>query len=598
MPRTTTGATSGSSTERARPVIVELIRSLYRYNDWANGRILDASARLTCEQLLEGGGASFDSVRDTLVHTMGAEWLYLERWHGRSPRASFAAADFPDLATIRARWQTIERDTQAFVATLTEADLARVVEYTNMQGERWAYPLWQQMIHQVNHATQHRSEAAVMLTKLGHSPGWLDLLYFVDLVGGPAMGPPPPPPPPPPPGNPAPPPTPPPPPPPPATPARPPSPPPPPPPPRPPHTALRAPGSPGRAATPSRNDWGKPRAAGGRAARHRRRALRRGRARAGDAARRGAALAPRPRAPGRHRRQARARAARRPARPHRRRRAHRRHHPQPRAGPRRRRALSAAGRRARRRALRRRAGGARGRRRSVRRVRRARARRRRLRDAARVPVGGCRGGARGAAALRRHGDEQRRHHHDARGGRRRGARASGRRHPRALPLSAPDGGRAGDARAGGRATRSARRRAAPDRLDEMHPHQSHDPRADLRHSARRAAAHGSRRGRGLRRAGRALPGGHPGAARGHEARPAREVDRESPREPHGRQPCPRGRLRDRDRLRRRRAHPRHPDGDPRRHRRLRAHGGARPRGIRRRASARTGPRAVLLPWFL
>src|SRR5207245_1357363 len=190
-------------TERARPVIVELIRSLYRYNDWANGRILDASARLTCDQLLEGGGASFDSVRDTLVHTMGAEWLYLERWHGRSPRASFAAADFPDLATIRARWQTIERDTQAFVATLTEADLARVVEYTNMQGERWAYPLWQQMIHQVNHATQHRSEAAVMLTKLGHSPGWLDLLYFVDLVGGPRIGPPPPPPPPPPPRPPA-----------------------------------------------------------------------------------------------------------------------------------------------------------------------------------------------------------------------------------------------------------------------------------------------------------------------------------------------------------------------------------------------------------
>src|SRR5216117_3285151 len=129
MPRTTTGATSGSSTERARPVIVELIRSLYRYNDWANGRILDASARLTCEQLLEGGGASFDSARDTLVHTMGAEW---------------------------------------------------------------------QMIHQVNHAIQHRSEAAVMLTKLGHSPGWLDLLYFVDLVGGPDMAPPPPPPPPPP----------------------------------------------------------------------------------------------------------------------------------------------------------------------------------------------------------------------------------------------------------------------------------------------------------------------------------------------------------------------------------------------------------------
>ena len=162
-------------------MIAEVIRSLYRYNDWANRRILDTSARLTPAQLLEGGGASFDSIRDTLVHTMGAQWVYLERWQGRSPRAFFDAATFPDLGAIRARWDAIERDTGAFVAALTDADLARVVEYTNMQGERWAYPLWQQMIHQVNHATQHRSEAAVMLTKLGCSPGWLDLLYFVDV---------------------------------------------------------------------------------------------------------------------------------------------------------------------------------------------------------------------------------------------------------------------------------------------------------------------------------------------------------------------------------------------------------------------------------
>src|ERR671936_693700 len=115
---------------------------MYRYNEWANRRILDTSARLAPAQLLEGGGGSLDS--------------------------------------IRARWDGIERDTHAFVATLTDADLARVVEYTNMQGERWAYPLWQQMLHQVNHATQHRSEAAMMLTRFGCSPGWLDVLYFVD----------------------------------------------------------------------------------------------------------------------------------------------------------------------------------------------------------------------------------------------------------------------------------------------------------------------------------------------------------------------------------------------------------------------------------
>lgn len=162
-------------------MITEVVRSLYRYNTWANARVLDTAARLTPEQLVAPGGASFDSVRDTLVHTMGAQWLYLERWNGRSPRAMPDAQQFPDLAAIRTRWDAIERDTETFLAVLDDARLARVIEYVNTKGERWAYPLWQQMIHQVNHATQHRSEAAVMLTGHGCSPGWLDLLYFVDL---------------------------------------------------------------------------------------------------------------------------------------------------------------------------------------------------------------------------------------------------------------------------------------------------------------------------------------------------------------------------------------------------------------------------------
>ena len=162
-------------------MITEAVRSLYRYNTWANVQVLGAAARCTPAQLRERGGASFDSVHDTLVHTLGAQWLYLERWHGRSPRALPAPAEFADLAAVRARWDGIEKDTQQFVERLTEARLAETIAYTNFEDVRWAYPLWQQMVHRVNHATQHRSEAAMLLTRLGHSPGWLDYLYFVDL---------------------------------------------------------------------------------------------------------------------------------------------------------------------------------------------------------------------------------------------------------------------------------------------------------------------------------------------------------------------------------------------------------------------------------
>jgi uncharacterized damage-inducible protein DinB len=160
--------------------VIDLVHTLYRYSDWANARVLEAAARLGPRELSEPGGASYDSVHGTLVHTMSAQWIWLTRWTGTSPGAMLDAGQFPDLDAIRTRWDQIEADTRRFLAALTEHDLTRMVAYRNTRGERWAYPLWQQMVHQVNHATQHRSEIALMLTRFGHSPGDLDLLVFVD----------------------------------------------------------------------------------------------------------------------------------------------------------------------------------------------------------------------------------------------------------------------------------------------------------------------------------------------------------------------------------------------------------------------------------
>ena len=159
--------------------MLEIIHTLYAYSTWANTRILETAEQLTPEPFasdVDGCG----SIRDTLVHTASVQWLWLERWHGTSPRELWDRADFPDIAALRARWEEVEEATSAYVAPLREPDLARVVSYVNFQGETWSYPLWQQLLHQVNHATQHRSEAALLLTRLGFSPGWLDLLVYLD----------------------------------------------------------------------------------------------------------------------------------------------------------------------------------------------------------------------------------------------------------------------------------------------------------------------------------------------------------------------------------------------------------------------------------
>ena len=161
---------------------LEMIQTLYRYNAWANQRVLDTAARLSPDQLQATMGASFDSVHATLVHVMGAQWMWLSRWQGTSPTAALNPVDYPDLAAMRQRWDEIERDTQAFVKALDEAGLARVVNYSNTRGDPFAYPLWQLMLHQVNHATQHRSEVAMVMTRLGYSPDWLDLIGYLHQV--------------------------------------------------------------------------------------------------------------------------------------------------------------------------------------------------------------------------------------------------------------------------------------------------------------------------------------------------------------------------------------------------------------------------------
>lgn len=163
-------------------VLLDVIRSLSQYNVWANHRILVAVSTLTAKQFLARAGSSYPTVRDTLVHMMSAEWIWLSRWKGSSPGAMFEATDFPKLQSIQTRWETIEVETQQFIDQLNPLQPGEVVSYINTRSEKWAYPLWQQMIHQVNHATQHRSEVAAILTLFGCSPGDLDYLDYQDEV--------------------------------------------------------------------------------------------------------------------------------------------------------------------------------------------------------------------------------------------------------------------------------------------------------------------------------------------------------------------------------------------------------------------------------
>jgi uncharacterized damage-inducible protein DinB len=163
--------------------MLSFLNCLYEYHYWANERIMRAAEKVNDVQFLATTDTRW-SLRKTLVHAMSAEWIWLSRWRGVSPKAGLNENDFPTLESIRARWRTGEQDMRAFLAALSDDELQRVVQYMNTRGQPFEFPLWQLMAHIVNHGTQHRSEAAALLTDWGYSPGDMDLSLFLTERSG------------------------------------------------------------------------------------------------------------------------------------------------------------------------------------------------------------------------------------------------------------------------------------------------------------------------------------------------------------------------------------------------------------------------------
>jgi len=157
---------------------VQDFRLLYEYNSWANQRTLDSCNVLTGEQFTRDLGSSFRSVRDTLAHIYGAEWLWLERWHGRIPNALPLSSNFPDLASLRSRWTELETNLHTFISSLTSSELERIIKYKNTQGVPFEGPLWPMLQHVVNHSSYHRGQIATLLRQLGAKPVSTDLIAF------------------------------------------------------------------------------------------------------------------------------------------------------------------------------------------------------------------------------------------------------------------------------------------------------------------------------------------------------------------------------------------------------------------------------------
>jgi uncharacterized damage-inducible protein DinB len=163
---------------------LEMMRTLYAYNEWANKRVLEAAAGLSDEEMLRPQGVSHGSPGMNMLHQLGGQVGWLSTWQEGAPWVPLPASESGRFLDNLAEWYPrSDGAIREFVDSLREEDLGEPRVDRMPGGKERTMMLWDMMVHVVNHGTQHRSESAMALTSVGRSPGDLDFLDFVDLRG-------------------------------------------------------------------------------------------------------------------------------------------------------------------------------------------------------------------------------------------------------------------------------------------------------------------------------------------------------------------------------------------------------------------------------
>jgi uncharacterized damage-inducible protein DinB len=160
------------------------IKRLFDYTEWANDLAMQAAAKLPDEDLHRDVGISHGSILGTLVHMAGAEWIWVERWHGHSPAKAeawdlWSTESCRDLPALKDRWGGVIDKRARLVSELDDDRLAADLAFKLLSGDPSSMRLVDQMQHVVNHATMHRGQIVGMIRQLGIDPPSTDLLFYL-----------------------------------------------------------------------------------------------------------------------------------------------------------------------------------------------------------------------------------------------------------------------------------------------------------------------------------------------------------------------------------------------------------------------------------
>jgi uncharacterized damage-inducible protein DinB len=151
---------------------------LLEYHRWATEKVLQVVSGLGAEKYTKDLGSSFPSIRDTLIHTYGADRTWLGRLQAQTPERP-NVEDYPTVTTLREVWlETLSR-WPSVVQQLGQPE--QIIAYKAFDGTSYKNKLSDIIRHVVNHGTYHRGQTTTMLRQLGEKGVTTDMIAYYRL---------------------------------------------------------------------------------------------------------------------------------------------------------------------------------------------------------------------------------------------------------------------------------------------------------------------------------------------------------------------------------------------------------------------------------
>jgi len=154
------------------------VRQLLEYNEKVRHRYFETLAKLPWDEFVKNREASFHSLRNIFIHTLGAIDYWLDFLQKEKLHSSRKFDEYRTFQDARAYMEQVETRMREYINSLPIEGLEKKYTVTNDANETVETTAEDVLIHVFEEEVHHRGELIALLWQMGIEPplmGWKEL---------------------------------------------------------------------------------------------------------------------------------------------------------------------------------------------------------------------------------------------------------------------------------------------------------------------------------------------------------------------------------------------------------------------------------------